>query len=454
MRRCMGILLAAALPVAVARPAHGQFDASVRGAGLAGAYLGLARGHEALDWNPANLGLPDGPAWSVGLPRLNFAGTMLGPSLLDMTDVWGQGENIADQDREDLLAQIPETGMEMRGDVHIPWASLSVGPVAVGVSSTALVGSSIGKELVDLVLYARQYGDVDHDRIGEYRVGNTAFRDAVYTTVSAAYGHTLPLLLPFPVSVGVTARYVLGHRLERGRIFEPRVDLDGQEIYLTALGIRSDVGTGYGVDIGAAAQPFPGLTIGLAIENVWQRMTWDDGLVLSGDEFAGSEIGEVGLQDFEERLEPRSFDPTAAPIAAYEVVDNLFTEAFFPRVVRVGAAYQHGGTALGATLSTTQGEGDLYTGWPQYLAVGLEQRLPLLSFWTIRGGYASSLDGASAVSLGTSWQLGPIRLSAAASRATGSNAAAGPGFNPLHYGERFAAGTGYAGSLGLEVIGF
>jgi hypothetical protein len=116
---------------------------------------------------------------------------------------------------------------------------------------------------------------------------------------------------------------------------------------------------------------------------------------------------------------------------------------------------QFGGTALAASYTAKQGKGDLYAGWPRSLAVGLEQRLPLLSFLTIRGGVASSLSGASAYSLGTTLRLGPIGISAAASATTGNDEAAAPGnFDGTRFAERLAAASGYGLTFGIELGGF
>src|SRR5690606_29941461 len=166
--------------------------------------------------------------------------------------------------------------------------------------------------------------------------GNTAIRDAAYTTIAASYATRLGLM-PFPVTVGVTGRYVLGHHLQRGRIFEPRVDLTEQELYITALSLQSSAGTGYGVDVGVAMQPIPAITLGLSVENVAQKVAWVDDLELRGDVFEGSEFSDLGPQDIYDRLQPRPFDPEAVPLEAYSLANEFFTQTYFPRVIRFGA---------------------------------------------------------------------------------------------------------------------
>lgn len=175
---------------------------------------------------------------------------------------------------------------------------------------------------------------------------------------------------------------------------------------------------------------------------------------MHGDVFAGSELGELEVDDLGDRLEGRPFDPETAPLEAYTLARDLYTEAYFPTVVRAGAAFQVGGTSLGATYSATQGGGELHLGWPQYLAIGAEQKLPVLSFLAVRAGMATSLSGANAISGGASLRIGPVHIAAAVSRTTGT---AEPGEATLpsaRFGERMVAGSGYSGTLGIELLRF
>lgn len=275
MRKTLPILTAILLIASTTTAAEAQFGASLRGSGLAGAYAGLALGHEALDWNPALLGLDSGPIVSLGLPRFNMAGTVLGPSWFDLLDILADPDDLTDASRLDFLDKVPADGLELRGDVHLPWAGLSMGPLAASVSTTFLASGTVGQEFMDLLLYTRQYGEVDPTRLAEYRVGNTTGRQALFTTFKVGYGQSLndALPLPFPVSVGVTARYVRGHSLARSRLFEPQVDLANQDITIAALAINAPRGTGYGLDVGVAARPIPGLTVSMAIDNIARKMT-------------------------------------------------------------------------------------------------------------------------------------------------------------------------------------
>jgi hypothetical protein len=94
-------------------------------------------------------------------------------------------------------------------------------------------------------------------------------------------------------------------------------------------------------------------------------------------------------------------------------------------------------------------------GWPQYLSVGLEQRVPILSFLYLRGGVATSLDGATALAGGTTLQFGPVGISAAISRLKGNDRASTPGaFDSSRFANRMAAGSGVGFSFGLDLTSF
>lgn len=421
-----------------------QVAPTPRAAGFAGAYLALARGSEAVEWNPANLALPGQPRWSVSVPNLAVTGAVLGPSLLDLRTL--TRSDLTDADRQAFLDEIPN-GLTIRGDIQVPWVGASIGRFAFGVSTTALLGVQAGREMVDLYLDARQHGGVDPQRLDEYRVGDTRFQGAVLTSAAVAYAQPLNAFV-FPVGVGVTGRLVFGHDLQQGRIYDPVVDPVDEDLRVMMLAMETSRGVGFGLDVGVAAQPLPGLTVGAAVENLVQSMSWGGDIMLRGGEFTGTELAEMGVGDFNDRFEPRPYDPASDPPEAASLESALFTGASLPRLVRVGAAYRAGGTTLSATASDAAGGGELHTGWPRYVAVGVGQRL--LPGWHVRGGLASSLAGATAIGLGTSISMGAAQLTLGALRTSGSAADAPPA-GGVDFPGRLAAASGYALMLGLDI---
>jgi hypothetical protein len=443
-------LVSAALAVAMAAvsaaPASAQFGPGVRAMGMGGAFVGLARGFEAVYWNPANLGLSDRPDFSLGLAGVGATAGSVGPELFDFDVLADPDPGSVEQ--ADFLADVPATGAELRGDMVAPWLALSAGPVAVGFSSTVLTKADVSRELVELYLDAADNGELDGQRLGSYRVGDTGYRGAAYSSVTAAYAVAFTVG-DRPASVGFGLRGVLGHHLERGRLFEPTVE--NERLLITGVALRADAGIGFGVDLGASYQPVDGLTLGLAVENVVQRMHWDEDVDLLGGEFTSDLLDDEGLDGVLDEFDARPFDPASAPLEAYLVADELLPEAYFPRVVRLGAGYRTGGTSAGVTYSSTVGGGDLHAGWPSFLAVGVEQDLVILA---LRGGWVTSLDGAHAFTLGTGLGGGGVHFSVSGARFLGSQEGPQPGegMDGQRYADRLAAGSGFAVTIGLSVL--
>lgn len=442
--------LAVLISLLFAAPAAAQLGPSPAAAGTAGAYQQLARGHEALEWNPANLALRDGPGWSAALLQPSAAGTVLGPDWGDFLLLREDEITLAEQ--QDFLSEVDAGGLNFSGNARLRGLAVSYGSFAVGVSATVLANANASRELLELYLDTRRLGGIDPAKILRYRVGDTSARDAVFYTVEGAYGRRLSedLGLPFPVSVGIGARILRGSDLQRARMFEPSIDLANESLSVAIGGLQSTGGTGFGVDAGVTAQPVPGLSVGLALRNVLRGMSWDDDLRVRFAEYDDRELSRTDPEDLLERLESRPLDPELLPEEALDVLRAGFMDdAHPPTEIGLGAAYRTGGTGIGATFRSTVGAGDLHADWPLYLAGGVEQAL---SFLRLRGGLATSFD-AVLYSAGFGLALGPVRLDIAGARAHGSGegvAGSAVGANRHRFAERLNAGSGWAVSVGLS----
>lgn len=443
-------LLAVLISLLFAAPAAAQFGPSPAAAGTAGAYQQLARGYEALDWNPAKLASADSPAWSVAVLQPSAAGTVLGPDWGDFLLLREEEITLAEQ--QDFLSEVDAGGLNFSGNARLRGAAVSYGSFAVGVRATVLANANASRELLELYLDTRRLGGIDPSKILHYRVGDTSARDAVFYTVEAAYGRPLgeDLGLPFPVSVGVGARILRGSDLQRARMFEPTIDLANESLSVAIGGLQSTGGTGFGVDAGVSARPLPGLSVGLSLRNVLRGMSWDDDLRLRFAEYDDRELSRTDPEDLLERLESRPLDPDLVPAEALDVLrEGFMDDAHPPTVIGLGAAYRTGATEIGAAFRSTVGAGDLYAGWPLYLAGGVEQALSVLR---LRGGLATSFD-AVLYSLGVGLVVGPVRLDIAGARAHGHGegvAGSAAGANRHRFAERLNAGSGWAVSVGLS----
>ena len=93
---------------------------TARGLGMGGAYTALARGIHAPEWNPANLGLPDNPRFSMSFiafgAAVNNNSFTLGDYNHYFGEVWSDseddyiGQDWSERDKEDILNRIPDNG--------------------------------------------------------------------------------------------------------------------------------------------------------------------------------------------------------------------------------------------------------------------------------------------------------------------------------------------------------
>ncbi|RKY51960.1 MAG: hypothetical protein DRP89_08420, partial [Candidatus Neomarinimicrobiota bacterium] len=132
---------------------------TARGLGMGGAYTALARGVHAPIWNPANLGLPDNPKFSMTFFSIETGvwNNSLNKGMYDKYFVNGtkdQDGNIVweQQDVEDILNHIPDDGLGLNAEVFVRTLCFSAGRFAL--SFGANVGSfvQLDKTLFELPL--------------------------------------------------------------------------------------------------------------------------------------------------------------------------------------------------------------------------------------------------------------------------------------------------------------
>jgi hypothetical protein len=401
-------LAAACAAVLVAAPAVAQVPSTPRALGMGGAYIGVARGVESLFQNPANLGLPNSPHWSAAFPTISLGLGARGVELGDLADL-AQFDDMTQEQRDALLADIPAGGTGMDLDLRAPLAALQMRRFAFGVSYGMIGDHTLNKSIADLLLNG-------FDRNKTYTIDDTQGFRAAFWDIAAAYGNRVG-----PVAIGATAHVFFPRALVRSGL----VDVDTvygvisgftvpTDIRVTYAGVRSESGSGVGLDIGAAMEPIPGLTVSAAIENVVNTMAWDDDLgvrtaVLDQTDYEDGDPEQI-LDEYEQS-ETAYVEASALPgTRALASALRANRDAGLPMTLRAGAAYRVGsGTTLGAAFQKELDEdtpfGQL---WDQQLSIGVQQRLPII---TLRAGLATDLEDGSVLSGGLS--LGPIQLGVA-----------------------------------------
>ncbi|HEX6372111.1 MAG TPA: DUF5723 family protein [Longimicrobium sp.] len=402
------LALAAAGVVLAAAPLAAQVPLTPRALGMGGAYIGVARGHESLFQNPANLGLPNSPHWSAGIPTLSLGLGTRGIEPGDLRDLL-EYNDLSGEERAALLAEIPAGGTGVDVDVRAPLVALQVRRFAIGLSYQVVGSHTVNKSIVDLVLNG-------FDRNRTYTIENTEGSRAAFWDVAAAYGRRVG-----PVSVGATVHYFFPRELVRSAL----VDVDTTysvisgftvptDIRVTYAGVGSEGGTGFGVDLGVAAEPIPGLTLSAALENALNTVQWSDDLrvrtvTLDRDDYQNGDPEQL-QSEYEESERP--YNQAADIVHPYSyLADSVLAlrDQGLPTVLRAGAAYRVGtGTTLAAGFQTELDDSPAGALWDQQISLGVQQKIPVV---TLRAGFATDMEDGTLLSGGLS--LGPIQLGVA-----------------------------------------
>lgn len=401
---------AAVLLVVAQETAYAQSAAAV---GLADNYTARARGQDAIIWNPANLALPDGPAFSVTLlPFRAFAGTT--PiDVFDLADA--ESGSLTEAQKRRWLDRIAATGTEygMLG-ADIAGVSLSWGRVGFMLSSSASGALTLGSDAAELLLYGPR-GANGEPR--DFDVEGSSFHAAVTSSVALSYARSVPLRIdaaPFPdqhASIGVTVRYITGHALfaafglGEAASDDLHSDLPLPLIYSDAAD-GFDHGAGAAVDLGVAWLAGP-LTLGVVLRDALNTFEWD----LASLRYRSA----AGLLADDED-DPRSGPMSSAPHAVQVMARRRLGRLAYPPVLAVGGSLDLPELSLTLDLRHRFGEGlDLEPA--THAGIGAEyRRLPYLP---LRAGLAA-VSGGYRAAAGVGVERGPIAFAIAAARIRGN----------------------------------
>jgi hypothetical protein len=337
---------------------------------------------------------------------------VLGFSLKDLKDVKNY-DQVSPARAAELLGQIPN-GTDVEAELRVPLASVSIGHTAVGVAYAFAGNHTIGHDIVDLFLNGYQNGRTN------YAVGDTHGRRASYIDIAAGHGRSVG-----PLSLGVTGHYFIGRSLSSARLSDPTycatasstpvgtvcvpaTNTVPQDVNVTYENVRSTGGHGFGVDLGAAFQPIPALTLSAAVDNAFTSMSWDKSLrsrriVLNRNDFENGDFAQIS-----NRYDDTETDYNAATASTLQksLAAGLFDGSDFSRVIRVGGAFAAPtGTTIAAEYGNRTDDSRLQGFWKQSFSVGVQQKLPVV---TLSVGAAKNDASGSLLSAGL--VLGPLKV--------------------------------------------
>jgi len=385
-------------------PASAQLpQASAAALGLGNNVTASARGFAAIANNPAGLGHPGSPGFSMAIPAVAFDLGMDPVTLGDLAD-W-ENELIPDATKAEWLARIRESGRQVGNlDLNATGLALSVGHVGLQISSIAVGLTDLAPDGAEALLFGNAG-----------RTGAPADLALLGSAVDGFWLSTAALSFGFEATpslyLGVTGKYTMGHGLVVGRDFGSAFSSDPLQVELEfpVLLPRTEdpsynEGTGFGLDLGALWVG-PEVTVGASLQNVFHTLEWD----LDDMSYV------PGLALFDHDTTSSDFDEQPASAAPQPLLDVVATRTIEP-VLSVGAEWRPDiWWRFQADVRKRFGDG-LELGPEFHAGVGAE--FSAISFLPLRA-HVAAVTGGIQLGGGASLVLGPVHLSGAGAYRTG-----------------------------------
>jgi hypothetical protein len=374
-------------------------NASAAATGLSGAYLARARGYDAIAWNPANLGMPGNPGFSLGLFAFSGSSGLDPITLNDIAPFSGKALPAATRDQwlQTITARGGESG---RVDGGLTAVAFNAGPLAFSVSTSVAGSTKLAPDAFEVLMFgnAGRTGTPSNLSLA----GSTLHMGA-FTTAAGSYG------IGFGdannhFALGVTGKFVVGNALAIAQDQGTSANNAGLTVNFPVVLSRPDsnivAGQGVGVDVGLAWSR-RNFSFGAAVQNAMNTFAWDETKLYS----------RTAMAVFNETTDTTDFSDR--PYAnAPAVLRAMVADDKFKPIVAAGLAWNlNAATTFSADVRQRIGDG-IAIGPKTQVAGGLEFRgIPLLK---LRGGAAYITDGWGA-SGGASLTFGPVDIGVGAS---------------------------------------
>lgn len=386
MMRHRSCLLAVGLAVAFVLPVHGMGygDTQPRAMGMAGAYTALARGTEAIYWNPANLALRGSPKWSMpsALPIGAF-NLVLENNSFSVSDYNKyNGEFIDDGASADLLGKIPAEGLKLNTDLGLALPILSgmAFPMPWGLSSAVAFNVRVGlegempRDWMRLMLRGNELGeDLDiasWDGSGwALGVFNWSFAKPWMPARAKPYFSEFTVGTTFKVLGGAYSEIL---ESDGGFVTQPDgIDMDAYAI------AQGGGGWGLGFDLGVAGVTKDRkTTVGASLVNFLDYTSWSispraDSVFARADDLRVTSF--TGTDDFTEIFDNRR--DADGDVIFHEELSSPSFQKSLPAMLRLGGAHAlNPHLTLAANYDQAFSSGFGITATPR-LAVAAEYRL-------------------------------------------------------------------------------
>jgi len=249
-------------------------DFNAVGLGMGNAFGAVARGVDAFAWNPANLALKYENRMEINLVGFNFSAANSSLSIDDYKRYFteaGHGGHWDEQEIEELLALIPEEGLDANGDVQANVLGLLFGRFGLSVQGIGKAIGIIPKSVIELSL-----------RGNEEQFKEFSFKDFAGDGFSAVK-FSLSLSQPIPVKkffdefgVGLNINYYNGLAMAEVTRAEGSFVTTNDAIISTmdVVNRTGQGGSGFGFDLGAAGKIEDDWTVSMVLRNMFAGITW------------------------------------------------------------------------------------------------------------------------------------------------------------------------------------
>lgn len=400
----------AALLLLLLLPAPVQAQGSIRAWGMGGALTAGARGLDAVEFNPANLGFSEGT--NVGLAGVALDVHNNALSLDRYNEI--TGAYLDESDKQRLLDDIPESGFQLDADVRASAMGAQVGDYALSFGAWGAGSGTLDRDYFDLVLFGNELDEtVDFS--------NTHGEGYALATAALSTGRQLYRTETWVLYGGMNLRYFQGiyemHVEEAYGELTTTMDEITGEAYVATRSAKG--GAGAGCDLGLALQIPGSWTFGLALDNAYTRLQWNTDV----------EEQRFWIDAADINLANDNLDDAVAD--ADTTLDGGSYTTSLPRTLRLGAANKLGAFNVAADYVQGFETRGISSTTPQ-LNLGAEW--DLCGYFMPRAG--CSLGGARGRSLagGVGLGVGPWKIDLAAMTRGGMSGGSTKGVG-------FAAGT-------------
>ncbi len=352
------IAISLALIAIFAGNAYGLNDLSPRAMALGQSYTALARGPEAVAWNPANLGLKSSPGFTWNLLGFGFALVAENNSfsVQDYNDNFTSDTHvIGDAEKDKLLGDIDAEGLKFNTDIGVMGAlgvPINGGvafPLPWGLKSAVTTSLEVGlegevpKDMFTLFLKGNEFGQTydisDWDGSGWGLVGfNFA---AAKPWLPAQFK---PYLREF--SLGGTLKITGGAYGEvvqsGGTGFSSELQGADLDVFVVS---QNAGGVGFGLDFGAAGVTKDGkTTVSLGVLNLLDVMSWSidsrrDSVFASASNLRATRALDEDVVGVEDILDNPDVDGDGDTDFYQKVSEDSFDRSV-PAMIRLGAAHR------------------------------------------------------------------------------------------------------------------